>query len=180
MLLVKFTSAARVLANEISLIQIGQCMVANDTLMCTGRQFNDKSCLDSLKRTRLLCQGSAENKEDLLAPSALRCLYGLFRRHKLSTRTQERFPQHVKRTGYRRLSTLSLSSYGHPLEILACISAQGPPRPFSTLPPPLSPFLFRRCSETTIYLRTITIPRSDPSKFWESAKSAGEDIRVEG
>ncbi|KAH3782253.1 hypothetical protein DPMN_160166 [Dreissena polymorpha] len=44
------------------LIQIDQYMVANDTITCTGRQFNDKSCLVALKRTRLLCKGSAENK----------------------------------------------------------------------------------------------------------------------
>ncbi|KAH3726874.1 hypothetical protein DPMN_052749 [Dreissena polymorpha] len=49
----------------------------------------------------------------------------------------------------------------------------------STLLPPLPSSLFRRCSETTTYLRKITIPLSDPSKFCESAKSAGEDVRVE-
>ncbi|KAH3825452.1 hypothetical protein DPMN_127327 [Dreissena polymorpha] len=118
-------------------------------------------------------------KDALLpAPRALSCLYGLSSRHTPSTRTPERFPQHVKRTGYRRPSTLRLSSQGHPLENLVCISAHCSPRPSSTLPPPLLPFLFRRCSETTIYLRTITIPLSDPSKFWESAKSAGKDVRV--
>ncbi|KAH3819650.1 hypothetical protein DPMN_121390 [Dreissena polymorpha] len=63
---------------------------------------------------------------------------------------------------------------------MACIFAQGPPRPSPTLPPPLLSSLFRRCSETTIYLRTITIPLRYPSKFWESAKSAEEDVRVDG
>ncbi|KAH3859289.1 hypothetical protein DPMN_102007 [Dreissena polymorpha] len=46
--------------------------------------------------------------------------------------------------------------------------------------PPLCPFRFRGCCETTIHLRTITIPLGDPSKFWESAKSAEEDVRFEG
>ncbi|KAH3891446.1 hypothetical protein DPMN_015548 [Dreissena polymorpha] len=41
------------------------------------------------------------------------------------------------------------------------------------MPPPLLPSLFRRCSKTTIHLRTVTIPLCDPSKSWLSAKSAG-------
>ncbi|KAH3860508.1 hypothetical protein DPMN_023409 [Dreissena polymorpha] len=73
------------------------------------------------------------------SPRALLCLYGLTRRHKLSTRTPERFPQHVER-GYRRPSTLPLSSCGQ--QIPACISDQGLPRPSSTLPPLLSPSLY--------------------------------------
>ncbi|KAH3877052.1 hypothetical protein DPMN_000908 [Dreissena polymorpha] len=127
-------------------------------------------CIDNkVTRARLLCQ-----------ESALCCLHGLTGRHKPSTRTPEWFPEHVERSGYRRPSSASLSLWNHPLKILACISAQGPPGPSSTLSPPLLPPLFRRCSETTIYLRTITIPLSDPSKLRESAKSAVEDFRVEG
>ncbi|KAH3894246.1 hypothetical protein DPMN_018403 [Dreissena polymorpha] len=92
--------------------------------------------------------------------------------------TPEWFPQHVECTGYSCPSTLPLSSSGQPLEILTCISTQGPPRPSSALPPLLSPSLFWRCSETTIYmyLQKITIQLSDPSKFWESGKSAGEEF----
>ncbi|KAH3851046.1 hypothetical protein DPMN_093524 [Dreissena polymorpha] len=33
--------------------------------------------------------------------------------------------------------------------------------------------------ETTIHLRTITIPLGQPSKFSGSTKSAGEDVQVE-
>ncbi|KAH3835045.1 hypothetical protein DPMN_108383 [Dreissena polymorpha] len=67
-----------------------------------------------------------------------------FRTHKPSTQTPERITQHVERTEYRRPGTHPLSSHGHPIEILACISARGPPRLTSTLPHPLLPFLFRR------------------------------------
>ncbi|KAH3712004.1 hypothetical protein DPMN_071681 [Dreissena polymorpha] len=47
-------------------------------------------------------------------------------------------------------------------------------------PPLLLPSFFRQCSKTTIYLRTITFPLSDPYKFWNLVKTAVEDVRVEG
>ncbi|KAH3721628.1 hypothetical protein DPMN_064564 [Dreissena polymorpha] len=75
------------------------------------------------------------------------------------------------------LSVLSTAVQGH---FLVHISAQGLPRPSYTLPPRLLPSLFRRCSKTTIHLRTITIPLGDPSNLWESAKTAGEEVRFEG
>ncbi|KAH3814604.1 hypothetical protein DPMN_143109 [Dreissena polymorpha] len=109
----------------------------------------------------------------------MRRFYGLSSRHKPPIRTIGRFPQHVERTEYRRHGTLKLSSSPN-LEILACISTQGPPRPSSTLPASLLPSLLRRCSETTIHLQTMNIALVDPFKFWESAKPAGEDVRVKG
>ena len=125
------------------------------------------------------------NKDLLSALRALRRLYGLSRRHQPSTRTPERFPQHVEHTEFRRPGTLSLPG----------IFIRQPPRSpglhlFTRSAPsvlyadasavPQLPSLFRRCSETTIHLRTIAIPLSDPSKFWESAKSAKGDVRLEG
>ncbi|KAH3810918.1 hypothetical protein DPMN_139317 [Dreissena polymorpha] len=140
--------------------------------MCTGRQFNDIHWL-SLNE-----QGYSPKRvlKNVFFPILARCAACKASTDATSRRPepQNGFPQLVERTGYRRPSTFPLSSLGHTFEILVCVSAQGPPRPSSTLPPPLSPSLFRRCSETTIYLRTITIPLSVPSKFWESAKSAGK------
>ncbi|KAH3727040.1 hypothetical protein DPMN_052965 [Dreissena polymorpha] len=69
---------------------------------------------------------------------------------------QERFPSIFSVLGTAVLRHFHYIHRAIPFEILACISSQDPPRPSSTLPPPLSPSLFRRCNETTIYLRTIS------------------------
>ncbi|KAH3836092.1 hypothetical protein DPMN_109461 [Dreissena polymorpha] len=76
---------------------------------------------------------------------------------------------------FRDLHRTIASKYWHVSLPKVC-----PIRPSSTLPAPLLPSLFRRRSETTIHLRTLTILLGDPSKFWESAKSVREDARVEG
>ncbi|KAH3689613.1 hypothetical protein DPMN_190863 [Dreissena polymorpha] len=109
MWLVKFTSAARVFANEIILIQTGQSTEENGTLINTGRQFNDNSCPVARKGQGYSAKGVLKIKEDLLpAPRALLCLYGLSRQ--AADPNPRKGSKHVERTGYRRQSTLPLSS----------------------------------------------------------------------
>ncbi|KAH3815234.1 hypothetical protein DPMN_143756 [Dreissena polymorpha] len=47
--------------------------MANETVMCSGRQFKDNSCLVALKWTRLLRQGSADNLAKILFLLLARC-----------------------------------------------------------------------------------------------------------
>ncbi|KAH3773755.1 hypothetical protein DPMN_175123 [Dreissena polymorpha] len=126
-----------------------------------------------LKRTRLHRQWSAEKKAVLPAPRALRRLYVLSRRHKPSSRTPERFLQHVERTGYRRPGTLPLSSWGHPSNpgLYLCPRSAPPVLYAATTADPVP------LSETTIHLRTITIPVSDSAKL--SQQSQQERVRFE-
>ncbi|KAH3840952.1 hypothetical protein DPMN_114410 [Dreissena polymorpha] len=128
----------------------------------------------AFKGQGLSAKGVLKNKKDINpALSPRRRLYGLSGRHMPSTRTPERFPSTLSVLGTAVLGHFYYPYRSTPLEILACIvciSAQGPPRPSSTLSTPLLPSLFRRCSETTIHLRTIAISLGDSSKFWESAK----------
>ncbi|KAH3796381.1 hypothetical protein DPMN_149949 [Dreissena polymorpha] len=99
----------------------------------------------SLKGQGYSAKAARTNKKDFLpAPRALHRLYSLSRRQKPSTRTPERFPQHVARTEDRRWDNCIIfirSTLRNPGLYLCPRST----RPSSTLPPPLLMSLFRRC-----------------------------------
>ncbi|KAH3823005.1 hypothetical protein DPMN_124800 [Dreissena polymorpha] len=110
------------------------------------------------------------NKQRSMVDLNINCRMVGSKKGLLTHQRQPKASEHLIRYRYMRMIT-GTPNIWPPLKILACFPAQGTPRKSSTLSPPLLMSHFRRCSETTIHLRTITIPLSNPSKFLESAKT---------